>query len=204
MKSALQGVIKYLVSNAKYPPTKTSLLKLTYLADYYYWQLYGSQITNCEYKLWYYGVYCVDIPNTVKKMSEEGIMNMKWILYPSAYSVIYEPLETTQDVNLTPEQLEILDFVVNKHSGQTLPQLKRSHYETEPMQSVRIKGERLNMNGIKRRVKTKENNRIKSLQSRIKRMKLGETKSPIETAEHYKSINASLEKVRKRANAVQI
>jgi len=117
---------------------------------------------------------------------------------------MYEPVEVIQDVNLTPKQLEILDFVINKHSGQTLPQLKKSHYETEPMQSARIKGERLNMNGIKRRVKTKENNRIKSLQSRIKKMKLCETKSPIETAEHYKSINASLEKVRNRANAVKI
>ncbi len=205
MKAALQDVIKYLVLNAKYPPTKTSLIKLIYLADYYHWQLYGSQLTDCEYKLWRYGVFCPDISDTAERISEKGMLKISRILYPSAYQVMYEPIrEATQDINLATEQIEVLESVINKHSGQTLPELKRSHYETEPMQNVSNRGERLNMNCINRKVKIKENSRIKSLQSHIKGMKLSVAKSPKETAEHYKGINASLENVRKRANTAQI
>lgn len=203
MKSALREVIQYLVNNAKYPPTKTSLIKLVYLTDYYYWQLYGEQLTDCKYQLQHYGAVCFDIPDTASKM-DGSTLKIKTILYPSAYQIMYERTEKPTQTNLTTEQREILDVVIARHSGQSLPILKKAHYETEPMQNVKQKGERLNMNSIKRTAITKNSVQIKALQNRISKMKLSTSGSPEKRFAHYKSIMAAMAPTRKRANTAYL
>lgn len=203
MKSALREVIQYLVNNAKYPPTKTSLIKLVYLTDYYYWQLYGEQLTDCKYQLQHYGAVCFDIPDTASKM-DGSALKIKTILYPSAYQIMYERTEKPPQTNLTTKQREILDVVIARHSGQSLPILKKAHYETEPMQNVKQKGERLNMNSIKRTAITKNSVQIKALQNRISKMKLSTSGSPEKRFAHYKSIMAAMAPTRKRANTAYL
>lgn len=203
MKSALREVIQYLVNNAKYPPTKTSLIKLVYLTDYYYWQLYGEQLTDCKYQLQHYGAVCFDIPDTASKM-DGSALKIKTILYPSAYQIMYERTEKPTQTNLTTEQREILDVVIARHSGQSLPILKKAHYETEPMQNVKQKGERLSMNSIKRTALTKNSVQIKALQNRISKMKLSTSGSPEKRFAHYKSIMAAMAPTRKRANTAYL
>lgn len=204
MKAALRGVIQYLVNDAKYPPTKTSLIKLVYMVDYYHWQLYGEQLTDCEYRLQHYGAVCFDIPDTAAEM--DGIdLKVKTILYPSAYQIMYERIEKpVSPVNLSPEQRGILDVVIARHSSQSLPALKKAHYETEPMQNVKQRGERLNMNTIKRVTRTKNNTQIRALQDHIMDMKLTTTGSPEDRTAHYKTIMAAMSPARKRANTVYL
>lgn len=185
------------------PPTKTSLIKLVYLTDYYYWQLYGEQLTDCKYQLQHYGAVCFDIPDTASKM-DGSALKIKTILYPSAYQIMYERTEKPTQTNLTTEQREILDVVIARHSGQSLPILKKAHYETEPMQNVKQKGERLNMNSIKRTAITKNSVQIKALQSHISKMKLTTSGSPEKRFAHYKSIMAAMAPTRKRANTAYL
>jgi len=200
MKTALRDVIQYLINNAKYPPTKTSLIKLIYMADYYHWQVYGKQLTNCEYELQSYGAVCFDIPDTAEKMDGSDL-KVKTILYPSAYQIMYEQMEKpASQINMSHEQRDILDAVIARHSGQSLPELKKAHYETEPMQNVKQKGERLNMNSIKRIVRTKNSTPIKALQDHIMNMKLTTTGSPENRTAHYKTIMSAMAPARKRAN----
>lgn len=204
MKAALQEVIQYLVNNAKYPPTKTSLIKLVYMADYYHWQVYGKQLTNCEYELQRYGAVCFDIPDTATKMDGSDL-KVKTILYPSAYQIMYEHIEKpVSPIKLSPEQREILDVVITRHSGQSLPALKKAHYETEPMQNVKQQGERLNMNTIKQVARIKNNIQIRALQDHIMDMKLTTTGSPEDRTAHYKTIMAAMSPARKRANTVYL
>ena len=200
MKAALREVIQYLVNNAKYPPTKTSLIKLVYMTDYYHWQVYGEQLTNCEYNLGHYGAVCFNIPDTAAKMDGSDL-KIKTILYPSAYQRMYERIEKpVSQINLSPEQIAILDVVIERHSGQSLPELKRAHYETEPMQNVRQKGERLNMKSIKQITRIKDNTQIRVLQDHIINMKLTTSGSPEDRISHYKTIMAAMAPARKRAN----
>ena len=200
MKAALREVIQYLVNNAKYPPTKTSLIKLVYMTDYYHWQLYGEQLTDCEYRLQHYGAVCFDIPDTAAEIDGSDL-EVKTILYPSAYQIIYEHVEKpVSQINLPPEQREILDVVIARHSGQSLPELKKAHYETEPMQNVKQIGERLNMNFTKRVARTKNNAQFKALQDHISKMKLTTSGSPEDRVAHYKTIMAAMDPARKRAN----
>jgi len=200
MKAALREVIQYLVNNAKYPPTKTSLIKLVYLADYYHWQVYGEQLTNCGFELQRYGAVCFDIPDTAAKMDGTGL-KVKTILYPSAYQIMYERIDKpVSKINLSPEQREILDVVIARHSGQSLPVLKKAHYETEPMQNVKQRGERLKMNSIKRVARTGNNAQIRALQDHIMNMKLTTAGSPEDRIAHYKTIMAAMSPARKRAN----
>ena len=200
MKAALREVIQYLVNNAKYPPTKTSLIKLIYMADYYHLQMYGEQLTNCEYKLQRYGAVCFDISDTATKM-DGSELKVKTILYPSAYQIMYENIEKPfSPTTLSTEQKEILDIVISRHSNQSLPALKKAHYETEPMKNVKQQGERLNMKTIKRVAQTKNNTQIRALQSHIMNLKLTTAGSAEERAVHYKTIVAATAPARKRAN----
>lgn len=200
MKAVLREVIQYLVDNAKYPPTKTSLIKLVYLADYYHWELYGEQLTDCKYELQHYGAVCFGIPDTAAEMDGSDL-KIKTILYPSAYQIMYEHVEKpVSQITLSSGQREILDVVIARHSGQSLPELKKAHYETEPMQNVKQIGERLNMNFIKRVVRTKDNAQFKALQDHISKMKLMTSGSPEDRVTHYQTIMATMDPARKRAN----
>ena len=204
MKANLRDIIRYLVYNATYPPTKTSLIKLVYMADYYHTKAYGVQLTDCEYQLRRYGAVCFAIPDTAREIPPEELKKTV-ILYPNGYGIIYEPgSECKRQFGLTSEQRQILDLVIAKHSGQSLPELKKAHYETEPMQKVRKNGEKLDMTVTKRSQKIGENARIKGLQSRISKMNIRTSGAPEECAEHYKTMMSTLALARKRANTVRI
>lgn len=204
MRANLRDVILYLVCNAKYPPTKTSLMKLVYLADYYYWQLYGEQMTDCKYELGNYGVFCSDIPNTAESMDKREL-KLTMLLFGSGYQLNYlqGPKPTTQ-FELTDDCLQVLNKVIVDHSGQSLPALKHSHYRTEPMQAVKIKGEKLDMSRIQVKTKFKDHPRMKKLQKHILGMDFIIKGSPEERAEHRQQIMTALSIARKRANTARL
>jgi len=122
--------------------------------------------------------------------------------FPGGKQVTYKQMENSQfKSNLTGDQESILQLVIERHSGQSLPELKKSHYATEPMENVKNKGEKLDMNTIKRTVKTKDNNRIKKLQKHIKTVDLSESGSKEDRADHSQAIITSMSTARNRANA---
>ena len=204
MRADLQDVILYLIYNAQYPPTKTSLMKLVYMADYYYWQLYGEQMTDCEYEPGNYGVFCHKIPNTAESMDKKEL-KLTMFLFGSGYQLNYQPgPEPATQPELTDECLQVLRKVIVKHSGQRLPALKRSHYDTEPMQAVRVKGENLDMSKIQVRPKTKDHPRMKELQQHISGVDFTVKGSPEERAEHRQEIMRALSVARKRANTARL
>ncbi len=202
MKADLREVIRYLVYNAKYPPTKTSLIKLVYMSDYYHWQAYGEQLTSCEYRLQRYGAVCFAISDTANEIAGKDL-KQTIILYPNAYQIMYERMpESNLQFDLTPEQREILDAVIERHSGQSLPVLKKVHYDTEPMQKAKQRGEKLDMTTIKRIPRVKDNSRIRALQNHISKLDRRTAGSPEERAEHYLAVMSSMALARKRANTV--
>ena len=204
MRANLQEVILYLVYNAKYPPTKTSLMKLVYLSDYYYWQLHGEQMTDCKYELGNYGVVCYDIPNTAESRDKREL-KLTMFLFGSGYQLSYQqgPQPATQ-FELTDDCLQVLNKIIADHSGQSLPALKYSHYQTEPMQAVKTKGEKLDMSKIQVKTKLKDYPRMKKLQKHILGMDFIIKGSPEERAEHRKEIMTALSIARKRANTARL
>lgn len=203
MSADLKEVIRYLVHNAKNPPTKTSLIKLVYMADYYHWRLYGEQLTECEYRLQHYGAVCFDIPDTAREMDGEEL-TIKQIIYGNGFGWIYEPgPKAGSPFRLSARQKDILDLVVTRHSVQTLPMLKKAHYETEPMQKVE-KGGRLDMTTIKRIPAIGNREGLKALQDRISKMDLKVSGSPEKRAELCEDVMSSLELARKRATTAAI
>ena len=204
MRANLRDVILYLVYNAKYPPTKTSLMKLVYLADYYYWQLHGEQMTDCKYELGNYGVFCSDIPNTAESMDKREL-KLAMLLFGSGYQLNYLPgSEPTTQFKLTDDCLQILNKVIADHSGQSLPALKHSHYQTEPMRAVKIKGGKLDMSKIQAKPRIKEHPHMKELQKHILGMDLIIKGSSEERAKHRQEIMTALSIARKRANTARL
>ena len=204
MSADLRDVILYLVYNAKYPPTKTSLMKLVYLADYYYWQLHGEQMTDCKYELGNYGVVCYDIPDTAESMDKQEL-KLTMFLFGSGYQLSYQqgPEPATQ-FELTDDCLQVLNKVIADHSGQSLPALKRCHYQTEPMKAVKIKGGKLDMSKIQVKTKLKDYPRMKKLHEHILEMDFVIKGSPEERAEHRQEIMTALSIARKRANTARL
>ena len=205
MKVNLRDVILHLVYNAKYPPTKTSLMKLVYMADYYYWQLYGEQMTDCKYELGNYGVVCYEIPDMAESMAKQKLLKLTLCLFGSGYQLNYQPEpEFITQFELTDDCLQILNKVIANHSGQSLPALKRSHYRTEPMQAVKVKGGKLDMSKIQVKPRIKDHPRMKELQKRISGVDFIIKGSPEERAEHRQEIMTALSTARKRANTARL
>ncbi|MCK4402664.1 MAG: DUF4065 domain-containing protein [Dehalococcoidia bacterium] len=204
MRADLRDVILYLVYNAKYSPTKTSLMKLVYLADYYYWQLHGEQMTDCKYELGNYGVFCSDIPNTAESMDKREL-KLTMFLFGSGYQLNYlQGPEPAAQFELTDDCLQALNKVIAKHSGQSLPALKRSHHQTEPLQAVKVKGGKLDMSKIQVKPRIKEHPHMKELQKHILGMDLIIKGSPEERAEQRQQIMTALSIARKRANTARL
>ncbi len=204
MKARLRDVIPYLVYNGRYPPAKTSLMKLVYMADYYYWQLHGEQMTDCEYKLGRYGAVCYKIPETAQLMDGKEL-RLTLFLFGSGYQLNYQiGPEPIANFNISNDCKEVLDFVIARHSEQNLLALKRSHYSTEPMQTARIRGEKLRMSTIERKLRTKDHPRLKALQKLVNEIDFETKGSAEERAEHRAEIMEALSPARKRASTLRL
>lgn len=204
MKANLQDVILYLVYNARYLPTKTSLMKLIYMADYYYWQFHGEQMTDCQYKLDRYGVVCYKIPETAQLMAGKEL-KLTLFLFGGGYQESYEKgPEPIAKFNISDDCKEILDFVVAIHSGQRLPALKRAHYETEPMQAVSMRGQKVDLSITPRKLRTKDHPRLKALQKLVNEIDFETKGSAEERAEHRAEIMEALSLARKRASTLRL
>ena len=171
------------------------------MVDYYNWQLHGEQLTNCEYHLDNYGAVCFDIPDTAKQLIGKDL-EMTVEIFSNGKQLTYKPMDNyNPEFNLTEDQESVLRLVIERHSGQKLPELKKSHYETEPMQKVKNKGDKLDMNAINQVIKIKDNAQIKALQKHIKTIDLSARGSKEDRATHCKSVLAAMDTTRGRANA---
>lgn len=142
LKIILQAILKNSGSISK-----TKLLKLAYLAEYYYYKKHQTRLTNTEWIFFLYGPYVTDYEETIKKRpfkieiidGELGKFNIVKLNENSAL------LNGVTDLDL---KLFIKNIVSNFGHKSLEEILDFIYFDTEPILSIRGRKEKLDFSTI--------------------------------------------------------
>lgn len=115
------------------PILKTKLLKLLFLVDYYAIKKIGKQITDLDYKKYFYGPYDKNFELVLNKMYVEGLIHTEEHISSKGnvyYLIEPGPFETGK-INLSNEEKEILDEVLQKYGEMTLNEVLEEIYKLD-------------------------------------------------------------------------
>jgi len=125
-----------------WPPAKTKLIKLAYLAEVYYKRLTGKRLTNQFWIFWKYGPYFKEFENLITDETIFVKPDQTDDFYPIEVSDDYESITLSLDEKIAVDRAlgharddlnEILDFV---------------YFDTEPMMKVQNRGDILDFDSV--------------------------------------------------------
>lgn len=111
-ENVLQNVITYLCFRAK-TLSQTRLMKLTYLANVYHAERYGSPLVETPFKHWHFGPFSEELNSEIEKLYGDGILRPK-VCKTRAGHRAEVPIPNTKStvVDLTDEAVMVLDEVI--------------------------------------------------------------------------------------------
>lgn len=111
-ENVLQNVITYLCFKAR-TLSQTRLMKLTYLANVYHMERYGSALVETSFRHWHYGPFSEEVNSEIEQLYGEGILKPKTCKTQSGYKAeIPMPNIKSTIVELTDEAIAVLDEVI--------------------------------------------------------------------------------------------
>lgn len=134
MKTVISNIIKYLL---KEYPHKTELsasrlTKMIYLMDWKSSIDFGRQITNAKWHFDHYGPYVDDFVKLAKE--DKGIFVENTSNYYGGKKQLFKLTEKSEgDFNLTKEQKDIADFVINATKQKNYEDFIQLVYSTYPV-----------------------------------------------------------------------
>jgi len=138
-------VLKYLLRGLGHVGT-TKLLKLVYLADLQAREVISRPVSHLNYKYHNHGPFDKKFYSAIKELERRGATAKEKHVYPNGNEED-RIIDTENDVeiNLTPAEEKILDFVVERFGSLPLPNIIQMVYDTVPMQEVGGRGRHLPM-----------------------------------------------------------
>lgn len=137
MKNKLKDVLSYIVKNYPYSDdlTKTRTTKLVYLVDWEYTKKYGHQLTNIKWFFDHYGPYVSDVLDEADKNRTISIKKTKSNFGTVKYMVM--PKFTKNDIvyNLTTDEIEVINDVIEKTKLLSWNQFICYVYDTSPIKN---------------------------------------------------------------------
>ena len=111
-KGLLQNIITYFCFKAN-PNSITKLVKLCYLAEVYYYQMYGKRLTTVPFAHHNYGPWAKEILIETEALYEKGIIKEKIVKTRTGRTAtIPKPNISTTEVSLPKEVFGILEDVI--------------------------------------------------------------------------------------------
>lgn len=111
-ENILQNVITYLCFKVR-TLSQTKLMKLTYLANVYHMERYGSPLAKISFKHWHYGPFSEEVNSEIEKLYGEDILKCKTCKTQSGHKAeIPTPNVKSTTVEMTDEAKAILDEVI--------------------------------------------------------------------------------------------
>lgn len=208
----LKGLITYFVYQFPRSLSRTELVKLIYLTDFYHASVYGHSVTDLTYVRYHYGPYCEAIPEAADELTEDHIINTEVLdNYYGGFTYLHSrnPFEVILDYGLTEEEQRIADFVILKTRFLGLEGIKRLAYDTPPMveliQKERYIGYQLNGEVLDLTTKRPElpKRSLRRIKQAFKRIDLSHRGSDEEYARVVEAEAKELEPYRRRAEAVK-
>lgn len=131
----LQNIVAYLCS--KYPHkselSKARLTKLVYLADWFSSLVYGKPMTDIEWVFNHYGPYVDDVVDSIR-----NTQNFSLEIEQNGYGATKHVISFHGDkneINLSTEECEILDVVIDKTKTLYFNDFIDYVYSTYPVKS---------------------------------------------------------------------
>ncbi|GBC85210.1 hypothetical protein HRbin11_01656 [bacterium HR11] len=127
---------------------RTRLMKILYLADWLATQRLGRSLTGVKYYFYFYGPYSDRIMNAIESLIQRGIMEDSPDLTQFGVAHDYRLTEKAHELNiegqLSNDERELLDRVLEKFGRLSLPQLLDVVYATAPMKRA-VPGEAIRL-----------------------------------------------------------
>ncbi len=132
-------------------PLKTALVKFVYLADVEAIREGLPRLTNVEWIFYKYGPYSAELDNAIRQIAGRSIDELSGVSAAGKPYLTYHGPGHAEEFKLSPQQRGIINIVLNRWAGETLPSiLNYAYFETEPMQDAKW-GQPLDFGFIHRR-----------------------------------------------------
>jgi len=135
MADKLGDAIYYLVSKVGCIESRTKLVKLLYLADNLAKDKIGRTITGIRYVYHFYGPYSHDIIFKAVEMDSRGEIVEDYDPFYDRY--IYYKGNVERRIELSDDEIKILDVVIEKYGKLRLDDILKEAYNTERMKRAK-------------------------------------------------------------------
>jgi hypothetical protein len=141
MSVKITDLIAYLLD--KVPSAgRTQVVKFCYLADVEARKCLGKPLTNCNYVLYRHGPFDHEIINKLDWMDARGEVSTEEYSYRGNLAYAYRKNKKTPKVHFSPEREHILQHVAEIVRKNSLTELLRIVYDTEPVVDAKKRGPR--------------------------------------------------------------
>lgn len=148
------SINEYLESIEDSPLTKTKILKLTYIVEYYYYKKYNKRLTNENWVFYHYGPYIFNYDDYIDRcafsyeQSENG-----------EYRIIKNERVTSDTIQLEEFEAKMLIKKIIKEYGQSSLDeiLDFIYFDTEPMLKTTQRKQSLDFSSIQPEQKKQQN-----------------------------------------------
>jgi len=134
MGDKLRDVIYYLISKLGIIESRTKLVKLIYLTDVEAKKELGKTISGLTYVYHFYGPYAPEIIEKALEMDGEEIRE---VYNPFFDRYEYIKGEKEREIELSKEEVEVLDKIIEKYGKLGTNDVKEIAYKTEQMMQTK-------------------------------------------------------------------
>ena len=117
--------------------TRTKLVKLVFLADYFYKERFGRTISGLSYTYYFYGPYSRTLIDIVQSMVPDFIMEKETVLSSGSICYLYLPGPRPVSNVLEPDEEATIDEIVREFGRRNLSSILSKVYELPVMQHAK-------------------------------------------------------------------
>lgn len=134
----LKEVILYVISASNGNVSRTRIVKLLYLIDFFSLAKFGSKVTEVNYNYYYYGPYSESIINCVDELKNSGKLQ-EYVVQNSFgnHSFLYgvsKPYSKITNLSGSEGEIELIDEIIKDYSHMNFKQLLEFVYSTPPIE----------------------------------------------------------------------
>ncbi len=135
----LKSLLTYFLTNSEKELGRTEIMKYVYSFEYYFYQMYGKQLTDLKFNRYHYGPNESMVLEAVSGLEEEGIIQVSRIenyygRLSFRHKFVMQPRVDSYDL---PEQAEfVASFILDRLGNESYDGVINFAYSTPPMVEI--------------------------------------------------------------------
>ncbi|RKO65682.1 hypothetical protein [Desulfofundulus salinus] len=136
MNKKLRDLLAFFIHRFPRMLSRTEIVKLVYLFEYYYFRLYGQSYCQIQFTRDYYGPNCSVIVQELCSMDKDGIILIREMPNYAGNSFYTHYWRGNIPPELEPEVERIALIIINMAGDKSLGDIKKVAYSTPPMRKI--------------------------------------------------------------------